>query len=195
MKRRFTPRETLLLTVLAALLLVVCYGKFVWEPSAAAISQAESQITAAQTELDLQTLVAQRMREMEHALAPVRSQEGGPQVILPEYNNLENVIMLLNDTLAPAADYGLNFLPVVFDGNMAQRTVTMTFTCNGYTQAKAIVSQLYGGPYRCAIGDFSMRAVAAVGETASLTGNQVNVSLSVTYYESGDFPEADREGA
>lgn len=187
MKRRFTPRETLLLTVLAVLLVVVCYAKFVWEPSAVAISQAESQRAAAQAEIELQTLVAQRMQEMEEALEPIRSAESGSQVILPPYNNLENVIFLLNDTLAPAADYELDFLPVVFDGNMAQRTVTMTFTCNGYVQAKSIVTQLYGGPYRCTIGDCSMRAVANLGERASLTGNRVTVSLSVTYYESGEF--------
>lgn len=184
MNRKFTPRETLLLAVLAVMLVVVCYSRLVWLPTDAAITAAESQASAAQTDIETQTIVAQRMREMEKALEEVRGEQTGPVVVYPPYNNLQNVILLLNETMAATADYDLNFAPVTFDAGMAQRMVTMRFTCNGYDQAKAIITQLYGGPYRCEIGDFSMRAVSSGESQADLVSSPVAVSLSITFYES-----------
>ena len=184
MNRKFTPRETLLLVVLAVMLVCVCYSRLVWLPTAEAITEAESQASAAQTDLDAQTIVAQRMREMEEALNEVRGEETGPVVIYPPYNNLQNVMLLLNEILASTTDYDLDFAPVSFEEGMALRVVTMRFTCNGYDQAKAIVSQLYGGPYRCEIGDFSMRATSSGEAQADLVTSPVAVSLSITFYES-----------
>ena len=184
MNRKFTPRETLLLAVLAVLLVGVCYSRLVWLPTSDAITAADSETAAAQTDLDTQTIVAQRMREMEKALEEVRGEQSGPVVVYPPYNNLQNVILLLNETLSGATDYDLDFAPVTFEGGMAQRMVTMRFTCQGYDHAKSIVSQLYGGPYRCEIGDFSMRAVAAGESQADLVSSPVSVSLSITFYES-----------
>lgn len=182
MKRKFSSREKVLMTVLAVLLIVCSYVLLVDQPVRNITAEAAVRKENAESTMMIETAKLAKMRKMQKALDELSD---GAEADVPDYDNAKEVIRLLNKALSQAEHYDLNFQPVEFDGQIACRTIDMTFTCYGYDAAKDIVKVLYDSPYRCEI-----TALSIVDEdreesdaAASIWTGKVTANVTVCFYE------------
>lgn len=186
LSKQFTRREKILMVLLAVLLLAGGYFRLIHLPVTVALSD----IAARQTEADGQIIVLevklQKLTEMRAELERIRSDPA--LVSIPDYDNLQRVMVFLNMTLAAAADYDLSFQQVELptEGQVVRRTIDMTFQCASYNTARAVIGALHASPYRCQLGGLSILPAANVDgaeRSDDLTMGPVSVSLSVTFFE------------
>lgn len=183
--RRFTPREKILLVVLAVILLAGAYLWLVQEP----ISQSLSRIRSQQEEAEMDRLVLDakkvKLDQMREELDVILAESDAKEI--PQYDNQQNVINMLNSVLASTTDYTLSFEPISQgDGDvMIRRVINMTFYCNSYQEARGIVNQLHDGPYRCQIGNLAISAISqgVTGSTLDLNVYPVQVTMNITFFE------------
>lgn len=183
--RRFTPREKILLVILAVILLAGAYLWLVQEP----ISQSLSRIRSQQEEAEMDRLVLDakkvKLDQMREELDAILAESDAKEI--PQYDNQQNVINMLNSVLASTTDYTLSFEPISQgDGDvMIRRVINMTFYCNSYQEARGIVNQLHGGPYRCQIGNLAISAISqgVTGSTLDLNVYPVQVTMNLTFFE------------
>lgn len=182
MSRKFTPRETVLLLLLSVLLLLLGYDYLVHRPVSSAMEQADAALQNAAVQIEVETVKARRMAEMQQALEQLSADPGSvPQIA--DYDNTRNVVWLLNTALAPSEDYNLVFSPVVFEESIARRTIDMTFTCADYDTAKGIIQALSASPYRCEISAVTLTADGTAAQNADLSRDSVAVKLTITFFE------------
>ena len=167
MDREFTPREKGMLLVLAVLLLALGYMKLFYAP----VQQAVEDNQQRQTELQDQALIEQtRALKMQAGNAV-------PDAQVPDYDNVQRVMIELNAILARAQEYSLAFDDVSLDDSgLVRRPVELTFKTADYAAAREIINDLYHCRYRCSIQDVSIYAdedgtdiTAAPGAVTQLT--------------------------
>ena len=116
---------------------------------------------------------------MQQKLAKIKASGAIPDAEIPDYDNIEKVMLQLNGILAHAQEYSLSFGEITdaADGILS-RPVELSFTAGSYTSAREIINQLYQCPYRCAVSDISEQA-----ETNLSSDGTVQVDLTITFYE------------
>ena len=177
MDREFTPREKGMLLVLAVLLLALGYMKLFYAP----VQQAVEDNQQRQTELQDQALIEQtrvlKMQVMEKELEELKAGNAVPDAQVPDYDNVQRVMIELNAILARAQEYSLAFDDVSLDDSgLVRRPVELTFKTADYAAAREIINDLYHCRYRCSIQDVSIYAdedgtdiTAAPGAVTQLT--------------------------
>ena len=177
MDREFTPREKGMLLVLAVLLLALGYMKLFYAP----VQQAVEDNQQRQTELQDQALIEQtralKMQVMEKELEELKAGNAVPDAQVPDYDNVQRVMIELNAILARAQEYSLAFDDVSLDDSgLVRRPVELTFKTADYAAAREIITDLYHCRYRCSIQDVSIYAdedgtdiTAAPGAVTQLT--------------------------
>ena len=179
MHREFTTREKVLLLVLAVMLLAVGYFRFFFIPVQNEISVQQQR----QEELENSVLLEQtkllQLETMQQKLAKIKASGAIPDAEIPDYDNIEKVMLQLNGILAHAQEYSLSIGEITdaADGILS-RPVELSFTAGSYTSAREIINQLYQCPYRCAVSDISEQA-----ETNLSSDGTVQVDLTITFYE------------
>ena len=128
MDREFTPREKGMLLVLAVLLLALGYMKLFYAP----VQQAVEDNQQRQTELQDQALIEQtralKMQVMEKELEELKAGNAVPDAQVPDYDNVQRVMIELNAILARAQEYSLAFDDVSLDDSgLVRRPVELTF--------------------------------------------------------------------
>jgi len=176
MKRQFSPREKVLLVILALLLLFCVYYILVEKPVQDTLLDAAQRQSAAEAELTVASAKLENMHRMQSALDELAQ---GTQADVPDYDNAKNVVNLLNTAMAMSDEYTLSFQPVSQEGAIATRSIDLQFRCDGYATAKRIMKTLLDSPYRCRIT--SMSTSCAAGK--DIRREEVNVRASVTFYE------------
>lgn len=186
--RKFTRREKVLLVIMAIVMVAGAYFWFVQMPLSAQMLEIQTAQADAESELIVLQAKARRQNEMEAELEKLKSSTIYAET--PKYDNLQAVITTLNSIMAETNDYSLNFQPVVQaeDGNIIRREISMKFTSGTYDQARRVITRLHDGAFRCQISDLSISAIAPAdagqGYVATLDKNSVDVSLTITYFES-----------
>lgn len=180
MSRKFTAREKVLLLVLAILLVCSGYYILVDQPVSSTIQLAQLREEDAQSQLMIEEARSQRLHQMEQELAALDTGSSASLAKIPDYDNVQNVVRLLNGALSASGGYNLVFSPVTFSGHIASRTIDMSFTCGGYAAAKSIVSQLSGAPYRSQITGLTL---VSDGENGELTTSHLSAKLTITFFE------------
>ena len=178
MKREFTTREKVLLLILAVLLLCCGYYLLVAQPTSESIQTAAIRQMNAEDDMMVEEARAAHLAEMRRKLDSLDESSNVSQ--LAAYDNVQNVVRLLNDALAPAETYNLLFNAVAIEGSIANRTVDMSFSCASYDTAIGIIDTLYNAPYRCQITGLTLRAEKNDG---NIYDGPVAVTLSVTFFE------------
>lgn len=173
MYRNFTMREKVLLLILAIMLVGMAYYMAIQTP----VSTELTALQAQRSELQAQILVAEtqqvQLQQMQAELDTLLA-EGAPSITeVPQYDNLEPLMNLLNNTLASTLDYSVQFDPVDLSQQFVRRNIRMTFTCPDYNAAKSVAQTLAGAPFRNQVSDLSL-AAAEKG---------VSVNLSITFFE------------
>lgn len=185
MNRAFTQREKVLLLVLAVLIIVIGYVKLILQPINEEIESYEGLTMEEQTAFSANQIKAARMNLMEKEIEKAKAK--GVRREVPAYDNSSNLLPGLYQIMESSVDYSLNFGELVYDGNVVQRPVEMTFQTRTYKQARAIIDKLYKSGYAMQITDVNI-------DTKKATDTQlVSTSMSVTYFEENlnYVPEAD----
>ena len=185
MNRAFTQREKVLLLVLAVLIIVIGYVKLILQPINEEIESYEGLTMEEQTAFSANQIKAARMNLMEKEIEKAKAK--GVRREVPAYDNSSNLLPGLYQIMESSVDYSLDFGELVYDGNVVQRPVEMTFQTRTYKQARVIIDKLYKSGYAMQISDVNI-------STKKATDTQlVSTSMSVTYFEENlnYVPEAD----
>lgn len=180
LSRRFTSRERIMMLVLALVLAAALYLIAVHNPVRNSIVEAQAERVTLQTELDSQQKLAERLAEMQAALDEVASSSEA-WAITPDYDNVRNVVKLLNTALANASGFDLRFAPVTFDESFAVREISMVFTTESYRVAADVIKEIANGPYSCDVGVLRIDSVNSDAE--NIMQGELTISMTVTYYE------------
>lgn len=168
MYRSFTTREKVLMLILAVLMCGLAYYYVIHLP----VTTQLTQLTTEKSEIETEMLIAQakqmQIQNMQSELEELAAAPGGPMAAVPEYDNVQNVMNLLNQTLAGTLDYSVRFQQFDLSAQFVRRVVTLTFTTPDYNQAKATVQTLAAAPYRCQVGNLSI-GVSEQGVTTDMT--------------------------
>lgn len=185
MNRAFTQREKVLLLVLAVLIIVIGYVKLILQPINEEIESYEGLTMEEQTAFSANQIRAARMNLMEKEIEKAKAK--GVRREVPAYDNSSNLLPGLYQIMESSVDYSLDFGKLVYDGNVVQRPVEMTFQTKTYKQARAIIDKLYKSGYAMQITDVN------IGTKKATDTQLVSTSMSVTYFEENlnYVPEAD----
>lgn len=171
--RKLSTRERVLLVCLAVVALVSGYILLFYLPMSQRMDALNAQVIQGE---ELQTQLEGRLmhqRKMEKTLNALAEQENVPPRI-PEYDNLQAVMMELHGTLAPSQEYSLSFQGDAGEGHLFHRQVTIPFTCATYQQAKKILQELHDSPLRAWLSDVQI---------VQQENGTLNVTAVMTFFE------------
>ncbi|NLU25181.1 MAG: type 4a pilus biogenesis protein PilO [Clostridiales bacterium] len=175
MKKNVSMREMILLGIL---LIALVYYFAIHRPLTAQMAELATQQTEVQTQLDATTQKAIEMKAMEKKLDELKSASGGVLKGLPQYNNLNAVLLELNTILSASSTYTINFDDEVFmtDGYTVSRSFSLNFQTVSYDAAINILNQIKSSNYRYLLQDMNL-------STGSTTGAGCTVSVDLTCFE------------
>lgn len=176
MKRQFSLRERVLMVILALLLLACVYYILVEKPVQDTLMSASQRQSEAESQLTVASAQLKRMNQMQSALEQLGQ---SAQADVPDYDNVKNVVELLNRAMSMTDEYNLTFQPVTTEGAIARRAIQMDFRCDNYATAKQVMQTLLDSGYRCRIT--AMNVTCAQG--SDISRDEVTVSAGVTFYE------------
>ena len=182
MRRPLSQRERILLGVLLLLALFAGYFKLFLAPIETRQAVAQERITQAQ---DAEVQEAAKLQQLQKMLTELQNLKNSGEYLsseIPNYDNIDNVIVQLDAILSAAGEYHLAFSNVGFGDEMVLRPIQMTFTARNYVAAKQILN-LYGCPYRCSLSKITVSTDTDSGGQGSIAANKVTVSLTTTFYE------------
>lgn len=180
--RNLKKSEEILLLILTAALIGLFYYQFVYK----GVIQARMDYDTSVLETEL-TAYQARLASMQSMEKEIESGKNAADGIVATYNNQKQEIIALNNIFADADTFDLSFeTPQAVDGdNTVRRNISANFTAGSYAKAKEMLTALYHCEYRCLIRDISISPTGSSGngQDANLNNGPVQVSLTVTFYE------------
>lgn len=185
MKRKLSTREWVLLAVLAVIALVSAYVMLFYIPTTTARDNALAETETVRDELEALQLRQGQKERMEREIDELFAQ-GAEPLALASYDNLQNVMLELNATLANAGDYNLSFPTVDASESVVRREISVSFRCDSYATAKRVLQQLHDSRYRSVLDTV---AIAFARSDNNRNNRQevtdpFAVSCTIVYFES-----------
>lgn len=177
MSRKFTKRETILLIIFAVLLIGLVYYYGVWNQSKEALATYNTMDL--EDELTVEQAKAMSKQNMQKEIDSGDMKANG---VVASYNNITNEISALNDILSMADTYTLDFSEAQENAGTVRRSINVTFHAGSYATVTNMLQQLHDCQYRCLIQDVAISSSAS-STTGIKEGSDLNVSLTVTFYE------------
>lgn len=171
--RKLTFREKVLLVLLAVTALICGYVFLFHLPMEERVAQLDGRIQSSRDLLSQTQAMVARQGQMEEEIAALTSADPAP-VPMPDYDDIQAVMVELNRVLDDAQEYTLRFSSAQPEDRVVARQVTLPFRCASYDAARAILQGLHDCPLRCQLEDVSITQ----GEDGS-----VQVNATVTFYE------------
>lgn len=183
----FSTREKVLIAILGFVAVGILWYRFVFINIQDQVARIDGRIAEAQTELANVQAQSAAVSKMQSAIKEYEK-EGIKPVVLPDYDNTQNLMAYLNGVLGTTANYKITFEDAVKDekDGSIHRTGKIIFGCDTYDEARSIVENIGHGPYPCQIDGFSIadKSVANTKKNTSKNKNSmVNATVQVTYYE------------
>ena len=175
MKRKLTPREWMLLGVLAVLVVVVGYITLFYMPTTSARDAALDETETCREQLEAAQVRLAEKQRMERELEEIFARDPDPQG-LADYDNLKPVMMELNTTLASTQNYSLSFATVDASQSIVRREISVNFTCGSYAAARNVLQRLHDSMYRCMLKNISI----SLGQTSD---GSASVNGSIVFFE------------
>lgn len=173
MKRKLTPREWMLLGVLAVVALVSGYIMLYRMPMIQQRDAMRQETDLCQTQLEAAQIRVEEKRRMERELTELFEKNPDPLGLAP-YDNLQAVMVELHRILAAAEDYTLTFSTVDDTETIVRRGINISFTALSYQSAEGILRELHDSMYRCLLEDVTITVGReAVNGATGVTGRIV----------------------
>lgn len=178
LSRSFTMREKVLLVVLAFLLLFLAYYQFVLRGTEEAIKAYDT------SELE-NTLIYEEARALtkERMLKAMGGAMETDNKKIPDYDNIKGELRAFEDILALTDNYTVEFKDPVFEGEIVRRDLNVYYSTSSYARAKTVLSNLSDCEYRCIIKELTIATKNEKGVKHAAGKGEVEVSLSVTFFE------------
>ena len=171
MKRKLTPREWMLLGVLAVLVVVAGYITLFYMPTTDARNAALAEAESYRQQMEAAMVRLTEKQRMERALEEIFARDPDPMP-LPDYDNLHPIMVELNSILSTAASYSLSFASVDSSKSVVRREINISFTCGSYDSAKDVLRQLHDCTFRCLLNNLTISRGRS-GGSATVTGSIV----------------------
>ena len=186
--KKLSKREKILLAVLVVVILVVCWYKFIYEPTNNQIEKFDRDLATEQTELIALLPKIKQKNEMQKAVEEIKA--SGSVEKIPVYDNSKELMVALNRVMSTAKSYSVNFGEADRDGYIFIHKLLINFTTDGYKQARQIIDRLTTETFVNQISDISFsnavrtrNVVNAKGETAERKTEETSVTLTITFFE------------
>lgn len=183
MKRPLSKRELVLLAVLVVVALFAGYFQLFLAPVESRKAQAQERLVQAQDAEVEEAAKLQQMQKMQAKLEKLKNSQEYLSTGIPNYDNIDNVIVQLDAILSAAGEYHLTFSNVTYGDDMVLRPIQMSFTASNYAAAKQILANLYGCPYRCSLSKITVATDSDNAAQGSIAKRKVTVTLTATFYE------------
>lgn len=174
----FSRREKALITVLALLLVVAFYYLVVEKRVDEAIATAEHDISYYQTQNNALIARKAKMDNMKRQLDEIYAK--GNLVIVPPYDNLENVMEFLNGVLIESDGFNINLGNVAgaADG-IVSRNISINFVTGSYASATEILANIQSSPYCSTVQNVNISSNGG----PTINEGAVKVSFNIVFYE------------
>lgn len=183
MKKSLTRREKIFLLILVAVLLSAGYFNLFLLPVKARLLAAREQLERVQSELAKEQVKAERIKRMQVELNALEDSNAFQPSIVPNYDNIDAVMIQLDEILSTATDYRLSFSDVNEGDILVTRSINLTFTAKDYSSAKIILDKLYRCRYRCTLQGITVAVAEENTDQEDITSQKNLVSLTVNFYE------------
>lgn len=171
--RKLTLRERILLLILAIVAVISGYILLFYMPTAQRIESLNAQIAQSEELVAQLEVKLEDQRRMEQELKQISTQEDASPS-MPEYDNLQAVMVELNRILVGCQNYSLSFQEDQTQDHIFGRQVTIPFTCANYDQAKDVLQKLH---------DSSLRGLLGNVQLSQQQNGTVRATATITFYE------------
>jgi len=180
----FSPREKVLLAVLAFVGVLVAWYQFVFVPFQNQISALDAEIATVQDEIVVSQSRAKALESMKSMVEEYRD-KGIDPLLIPKYDNTKNLMAYLNGVLASSKGYSMTFdnPEISEDDGMVHRVGTITFDADSYDSARSIAQAIARGPYPCQVEALGITDGTVGGASSGSTNGLVVSSMQVTFLE------------
>ena len=181
MSRDFTRTEKILIVVLALILLGLVYYQFVEKTVRSSITNAQSEASMLQTELDAAQARLAAAQNIKNSMDELEA--SGQKSWMGSYNNSKAEVTFLNAILADTLQYSVTFSNVTRAGDQIRRSFTLEYRTDSYASAHEIMARLSQSHDRCIVSEASC---------ALENDGMVVVRQAATFYETmvGGVPAA-----
>ena len=181
MSRDFTRTEKILIVVLALILLGLVYYQFVEKTVRSSITNAQSEASMLQTELDAAQARLAAAQNIKNSMDELEA--SGQKSWMGSYNNSKAEVTFLNAILADTLQYSVTFSNVTRAGDQIRRSFTLEYRTDSYASAHEIMARLSQSHDRCIVSEASC---------ALENDGMVVVRQAATFYETmvGGVPDA-----
>lgn len=190
LKYTFSRREKALLLVLAIVVVLIVWFVFVYQGTTNQVAKIESSIADTQSKIQIDQTRASQIDTMKQVVEQ-RKAEGALPTVMPEYDNMQALMVELNRIMGAADKYTLTFDDLNFDdSDHVARGVRIDYSCGTYRQAESLVNSLAGGAYPCRVDSVAIKDSSAGksnSSTSSTEKSPVSSSVHVTFFEK--YPE------
>lgn len=181
MSRDFTRTEKILIAVLTLILLGLVYYQFVEKTVRSSITNAQSEASMLQTELDAAQARLAAAQNIKNSMDELEA--SGQKSWMGSYNNSKAEVTFLNAILADTLQYSVTFSNVTRAGDQIRRSFTLEYRTDSYASAHEIMARLSQSHDRCIVSEASC---------ALENDGMVVVRQAATFYETmvGGVPDA-----
>lgn len=180
----FTPREKVLLAVLAFIGVLVAWYQLVFIPFQNQISALDAEIATVQDEIVVSQSRAKALESM-RAMVEEYKDKGIDPLLMPKYDNTKNLMAYLNGVLASSKGYSMTFdnPEISEDDGAVHRVGTITFDADSYESARSIAQAIARGPYPCQVEALGIVDGTIGGASSGSSNGLVVSSMQVTFLE------------
>ncbi len=169
------------------LILIGLYVLFVAIPIHNKVVDLENKKYQTEERLKAHNKKSMRYAEMKEELEKVKLSSSGELAIIPDYDNIDNLLLDFNNIF-----YGLepkvSFVQPVQEGDLVKRVIQFRVTMNSYSAAKRVLSDLNDIRYKSILDNI----VVEPADKDGLKSGRVTISGKIQFYELGVL-KADEE--
>lgn len=179
----FSKREKIMLAALAFVGLAVLWYQLVYTNVQNRLQELDGQIANTQNELlegQTQGAAVSKMKKVVDEYA----QQGYKAVVLPSYDNTQNLMAYLNAVLGSTPGYDIAFEPPTLNekDSTVHRSGTISFDTNTYAEARSIIQSIAHGPYPCQVDEFGITDTTKQ-KNRSKDKPPVSTKMEITFFE------------
>lgn len=181
----FSTREKFMLGLLAIIAIVVAWYQLVFVKFQDQMNNIDAEVVMLQDQITIDEARAAELSKMRSVVEDYEAQGYDP-VLLPPYDNTQNLMAYLNSVLGSSLDYSMSFDDPAFndEDQMVHRTGTISFETATYEDSRRTVEQIARGPYPCEIVSLGI----ADGTKRGNNRNSVSTSVQLTFFEKSSNP-------
>lgn len=152
---KISKREKVMLAVLLALIVGCVYYLFFLTPTLEKKASLEDQITSMEDQVFMAQTQAAHLKKMQKELQKIKTENADIKEV-PAFDNSKKLMQSLNLILGQAVQYNLDFTGTTEADGIIRRSVSLSYECNTYKDARAILQNVHDGKYPCVLKDVAI---------------------------------------